>query len=85
MDALAADRARDDLHRSVCVVAPFTNVDPAYAAIARREQGGVPREQPLFGQGRSVVPGGIERHLDDAVDIAIRYRQAAGIQSEAAC
>ena len=84
VDALAADRARDDLHRSVCVVAPLTDEDPAHAAIARREQGGVPREQPLFGQGRSVVPGSIERHLDNTVDIAVRRRQSAGVQPEAA-
>ena len=37
-----------------------------------REQSGVPRKQPFFRQGLGVVPGGVERHLDDAVDVSIR-------------
>ena len=76
---------RRNLHRSVRVIAPLTDADPAHAAVTRREQCDVPGEQPLLGQGLAVVPGGVERHLDDAVDVAIRHRQAAGIQTETAC
>ena len=32
-----------------------------------------------------VVPGGGERHLDDAVEVAIRRRQTADVQTEAVC
>ena len=85
VNALAADGARDDLHRPVRVVAPAADADPAQAAVSGGKQGGVPGEQPFFGQGCRVVPGGVERHLDDAVDAAIRRRQCAGIQAEAAC
>ena len=37
VDALAADRARDDLHWSVCVVVPSTDTDPAHAVITSWE------------------------------------------------
>ena len=44
----------------------------------------MPREQALFGQRPGVVAGGVEGHLDHAVDVAVRHRQAAGVQAEAA-
>ena len=45
----------------------------------------MPRKQPFFRQGLGVVPGGVERHLDDAVDVAVRRWKAADIQTEALC
>ena len=85
MNALTPERARDDLHRPVGVVAPRADTNPSHPAASGGEQGGVPGEQALFGQRRGVVPGSVEGHVDNAVDVAVRRRQTAGIQAEAAC
>ena len=53
-----------------------------HAAAPCREQRRVPAEQPLLGQRLGVVLRGVEHHLDDALNVAVRRRQRADIHAE---
>ena len=82
VDRLAADRTRDDLHRTGAVVAPCPDIDLAHAAASGRKERGVPGEEPLFGQRLRVVACGVEHHLDDAFDSAVGGDEPADVQAE---
>ena len=43
VNALAADRAGDDLHRPVCIITPLAGKNPAHATAPCWKEGGVPR------------------------------------------
>ena len=73
MNTFLADRPGDHLHGTGTVVAPGPYPDFCQAAAPRREQRCVPGEEP-FGCKRSViVAGSVEHHLDDALDVAVRW------------
>ena len=74
--ALAADRPRDNTHGATRIVAPGARPDPRHPAMAGREQGRLPCEQPPCSQGTIEVLGGIEHHFDDALHVAIRRLEA---------
>src|SRR5437773_9203829 len=44
----------------------------------------MPPEQPVGSEWLLVVPGGVEHHLDDALHLAIRWLDAAGVDAQAA-
>src|SRR5260221_13161335 len=84
MDMLVADRAGHDLHRTGTVVTPDPCRDLGHAAAPRRKERRMPAEEPVRGE-RLVVPArGIEHHLDDPLDMAIRRLECSDIDSEAA-
>ena len=82
VDALAADRPRDNLHGPGLVVTPCADGDPGHAAASRREQGRVPSEQAIGGKRLVVVSGGVEHHLDNALDVAVSRRQRSDVDPE---
>src|SRR5688572_13092691 len=83
MDALAAERPRNDLHWPGLVIAPDADSDSVHATAPGREQRRVPAEEPLFGERLFVVLGGVEHHFYDAFDIALRRCEGADIHAEA--
>ena len=42
----------------------------------------MPCEQALFGQGLFELPGRIQHHLDDALDLAVSGNESANVQAE---
>jgi hypothetical protein len=70
------------LHRAIFIVAPCADVDPRHSASAGREQRGVPVEQALRPQWLIVVLGCIQHHFNNALDITVRGRQAANVDSK---
>jgi hypothetical protein len=77
-------RSRDNLRRPAGVVAPGTHVDTREAAIARREQRGVPAEQALRGKRRAEVGRGVQHHLHHAVDMPVDRGERANVHTQAA-
>ena len=82
VDLLFPVGSRHDLHRHGAPVPPSTHDDPAYPAAPRREQRGVPVEEPFGGQGADVVLGRIEHHLHDAFDMAVGRDDAADVDAQ---
>jgi hypothetical protein len=81
---LAADRSGHHLHRPARVVAPRADPDAVHAAAASRKQRRVPVEQALLRNLGVIVPGGVEHHLDDALDVAVDGSECAGVETEPA-
>ena len=79
-----ADGAGDHLHRSGRIVAPGAGADRREAAVAGREKRGMPAEQALARERLRMRAGGVEHHLDHAVDVPIRRRQRADVQAQPA-
>lgn len=83
MHFFAAHGAGDDLRRPGGVVAPRADMDAHAAAVARREEGGVPAKQPLGRQRLGVVLGGIQHHVDHAVHMPVGGCQRADVHAQA--
>ena len=64
--------------------APLPDQDALQAAAAAREKGGLPAEQAFNRQRLGIFPGGVEHHLDGALDVAIRRGGVGGLNPEAA-
>ena len=73
MDSLIADGSRDNLHRAGGVITPGPYSDLPHAAAPGWKQRCVPSEEPVGRERLIVVPGGVEHHLDDALDVAVRW------------
>src|SRR6266508_3740823 len=71
MNALLADRSRNNLHRTRPVVAPSADRDFRQAAAACWKQRCVPREEPFRCQRLIVAAGGVEHHFDKPLDVAV--------------
>ena len=84
MDPLVPDGTGDNLHGAALVLRHAPTVICAHAAAPGREQGGMPGEQALVGQRLGVFLGGIEHHLDDALDVPVGRRQRADIHPQPA-
>ena len=61
---------------------PCAHGDLAHSAAASRKQRGMPGEQPLIGQGRRIILGRVEHHLDDAFDVAIGRHKPSDVRAE---
>ncbi|WP_254432601.1 hypothetical protein [Magnetospirillum sp. SS-4] len=77
MDLGAFNRAGHHLHGASTIGAPVANGDLVQPGPPGREERGMPPEEALRSQGDCVIAQGIEHHLDDAVDFAIRGQHAA--------
>jgi hypothetical protein len=59
--------------------------DLAEARVAGREKRRMPAEQALPRQRRRTVDGGVEHHLDHALDVPAHRRQQTDLDTQAAC
>ncbi len=84
VDPFLADRPRDDLHRARAVVPPGADPDPVDAASSGGEQRRVPAEQSFSCERGPIVLRGVERHLDDALDVPVRRQEGADVHPQAA-
>ncbi len=84
MHPLAAERAGNHLHRTSGIVAPAAHVYPDEPCVAGGKQCCVPPEQAIPGERRIAVGGGVERHLDHALDVTVHRAQRTDVDAEAA-
>jgi hypothetical protein len=82
VDTLAADRTGNDLHGAVLVVAPGADLNPRHAAESGGKQCRVPGEQPIARHRGIATGGGVEHHLDHALDVPVDRRQCANVHTE---
>lgn len=84
MNTLLSDRPRNHLQGALLVLAPAAHLDFRQATSAGREKRGLPVKQALHRQRVIVVQCRIEHHFDNALDVTVRWRQAAHVDSEPA-
>lgn len=84
MDFLAANGARHHLHGIAGIIAPAADFDPGQAGVSARKQRGMPAQQTLLRHGHMAVGGGVEHHVDHALDVAIDRGECADVHTQSA-
>ena len=84
MDALMADGSRDNLHRAGAVITPGPYPDLPHAAASGGKQRRVPSKEPFGRERLIIVTGGVEHHLNDALDVPVCGLQRTDVHAEPA-
>src|SRR5260370_6284898 len=77
-----AHRPRDHLHWISAVISPGSDPNAPHAAASCREQGGMPREQPVRSKRLIVVTRGVQHHFNNSLHVPIHGFKAPNVYAE---